>query len=88
MSARITGEALDPQAEFAEFLAGLHAEGAAVTFVGVARPASKGGAAIEEMSRQLNPRFPFRHPTNVITKRYLRRTSSSTGLHALRAPHS
>ena len=68
MSARITGEALDPQAEFAEFLAGLHAEGAAVTFVGVARPASKGGAAIERL-------FLDHHP--VLTPQSVRQIADS-----------
>lgn len=55
MTARITEEPLDPQAEFADFLASLKADGAVVTFVGVARPASKGGAAVERLFLDHHP---------------------------------
>jgi molybdopterin synthase catalytic subunit len=68
MGVRITGEPLDPPAEFAAFLAGLQEEGAAVSFVGVARPTTAGGLAVERL-------FLDHHPT--LTGRSVREIADS-----------
>ncbi len=54
--ARISGEPLHPEAEFAAFLTGLDGEGAAVSFVGVARGSTREGVPVERL-------FLDHHPT-------------------------
>jgi molybdopterin synthase catalytic subunit len=68
MDVRISGEPLDPRAEFAAFLAGLAEEGAVVSFVGVARSISASGSAVERL-------FLDHHP--VLTARSVREIADS-----------
>ena len=82
VEARITGEPLDPQAEFGAFLAGLGGEGAVITFTGLARPSSGNGAAVERL-------FLDHHP--VLTEQSVRRIAADArqrfGLSAVRVVH-
>ena len=56
LNARITGGSFEPQAEFQAFLAVLRVEGAVSSFVGIARPSTRGGVAITRL-------FLDHHPT-------------------------
>lgn len=61
--ARITGQPLDERAEYDEFLRSLGSEGAVVSFVGIARPSTRGGAKVSRL-------FLDHHPT--LTEKSLR----------------
>lgn len=52
--------ALEPDRELADFLAALTDEGAAVSFVGIARPRSSAGAAVERLFLDHHPRLTDR----------------------------
>ncbi|QIK95777.1 molybdenum cofactor biosynthesis protein MoaE [Sphingomonas sp. HDW15A] len=53
----LAADDLDPIAEFATFQSGLTTEGAAVTFVGIARPTSVSGAKVTGMFLDHHPRL-------------------------------
>lgn len=53
----LAADYLDPAAEFATFQSGLNDEGAAVFFVGIARPTSAAGAKVTEMFLDHHPRL-------------------------------
>lgn len=55
--ARLASDSLDPIAEFAAFQSGLTTEGAAVTFVGIARPTSVSAAKVTGMFLDHHPRL-------------------------------
>jgi len=60
VEARLVELPMDPQGEFARFLDGLGDEGAVVSFVGVARPQSRSGAAVERLFLDHHPRLTER----------------------------
>jgi molybdopterin synthase catalytic subunit len=54
---RLAAERFDPSVEYAEFQSGLADEGAIVTFVGVARPQSRGGDEVIGLFLDHHPRL-------------------------------
>ena len=54
---RLAADSFDPIAEFAAFQSGLTSEGAAVTFVGIARPTSLAGAKLTGLFLDHHPRL-------------------------------
>ena len=54
---RLAAERFDPNAEYAEFQSGLADEGAIVTFIGVARPQSRGGDEVIGLFLDHHPRL-------------------------------
>lgn len=58
--ARLAEAGLDPQAELARFLAQLDGEGAVVSFIGLARPTSRSGSAVELIFLDHHPRLTER----------------------------
>lgn len=57
---RLASDRLDPNAEFAAFNSKLTDEGAAVTFVGLARPQTRLGAKVEGLFLEHHPRLTER----------------------------
>jgi molybdopterin synthase catalytic subunit len=55
IDARITGEPLDAAGEFARFLERIAGDGAAASFVGIARPATADGEAVTAMYLDHHP---------------------------------
>jgi molybdopterin synthase catalytic subunit len=82
VEARITGQPLDPRAEFDAFMAGLGGDGAVVTFTGLARPSSGNGVAVERL-------FLDHHP--VLTEQSVRQIAADArarfGLSAVGVVH-
>ena len=60
MDARLEPTALEPERELARFLAVAKDEGAVVSFVGIARPRSKEGAAVERLFLDHHPQLTQR----------------------------
>jgi molybdopterin synthase catalytic subunit len=60
VQARLAAQPFDPGDELTTFLAGLEDEGAAVSFVGVARPRSKAGEPVERLFLDHHPRLTQR----------------------------
>lgn len=58
--ARLTEQGFDPGDELASFLASLSDEGGVVSFVGVARPRSHAGKAVERLFLEHHPRLTQR----------------------------
>jgi molybdopterin synthase catalytic subunit len=58
--ARLAPDAFSPSDELSAFLASLAEEGAVVSFVGVARPRSRDGAALERLFLDHHPRLTQR----------------------------
>ena len=56
----MAADALKPERELADFLATLTDEGAVVSFVGIARPRSAAGAAVERLFLEHHPRLTDR----------------------------
>jgi molybdopterin synthase catalytic subunit len=54
---RLAAERFDPNAEFAAFQSELENEGAAVTFIGIARPQSAGGREVTGLFLDYHPRL-------------------------------
>lgn len=66
--AQITDQLLDDRAEYDQFLRSLEAQGAVVCFVGLARPSSQSGAAVDRL-------FLDHHPT--LTERSMREIAAA-----------
>ena len=60
IEARLVSGPLDPADALARFMAGLSGEGAVVSFAGVARPSTLGGAAVERIFLDHHPRLTQR----------------------------
>ena len=60
IDARLTDVPLDPAAELSRFMAKLADEGAVVSFAGIARPRSRGGAEVERIFLDHHPRLTQR----------------------------
>jgi molybdopterin synthase catalytic subunit len=57
---RLESRTFDPAGELAELVQGASSDGAVVSFVGIARPATKAGAPVERMMLEHHPRLTLR----------------------------
>ena len=58
--ARLEEQTFDPAAELAELIASAAGDGAVVSFVGIARPKTETGEAVEQMVLEHHPRLTIR----------------------------
>lgn len=67
IDARLADAPIDAAAELAGFMAKLAGEGAVVSFVGIARPRTRGGARVERIFLDHHPRLTLRSIEEIAT---------------------